>query len=475
MRGEATSGEVAAARNMLAQLDRTGSCARPVRIVAFREGHPDEDQVMLLPCKDRRSAVCPACSHTYKGDAWQVVATGLQGGKGVSPDVGLRPRVFATLTAPSFGAVHTRPSAAGQSHERSRACRRSNGRDRQQRCPHGQRSECLIHHGDDDPLLGQPICPRCFDYSAAVLWNAHVAVLWQRTAKRTLRFIERQGGVKHGRLRLSYVKAAEFQRRGLVHVHLVVRVDGNDGPDDPPPDWVTSEVIIEALRTVVPEAATSVPRIGGGLSRESPIGIHTGLQSRSHTGFGSVTGTGNNDSASTTIGWGHQMAVTVLAGGHPRLGPEDDRQLAVAAYVAKYATKTADSTGALTHRVHGLADIAKLPVNAHQKRLIETAWRLGSRPELADLGLHRCAHAFGYRGHVVTKSLRYSTTFAALRGARAAYRAGTGKGGFEPEAGTHFGYAGRGYDDPSTGMLAFHLAQLATRPGEGPLGKEGPS
>jgi len=140
--------------------------------------------------------------------------------------------------------------------------------------------------------------------------------------------------------------------------------------------------------------------------------------------------------------------------------------------VAKYATKTADSTGALTHRIRRASDIAKLPVNDHQRRLVETAWRLGGHSELGDLGLHRCAHAFGYRGHVVTKSLRYSTTFAALRGARAEYCANTGKGGVEPATDAHFGYAGRGYDDPSTGLLAFHLAQLATRPGNGPSGED---
>ena len=59
---------------------------------------------MLVACKDRRAALCPACAHTYKGDAWQVVASGLRGGKGVPAEVGMRPRVFVTLTAPSFGA-----------------------------------------------------------------------------------------------------------------------------------------------------------------------------------------------------------------------------------------------------------------------------------------------------------------------------------------------------------------------------------
>ena len=41
--------------------------------------------------------------------------------------------------------------------------------------------------------------------------------------------------------------------------------------------------------------------------------------------------------------------------------------------------------------------------------------------ELADHRLARTAHAFGYRGHCLTKSRRYSTTFKALREAREAY------------------------------------------------------
>jgi len=35
-----------------------------------------------------------------------------------------------------------------------------------------------------------------------------------------------------------------------------------------------------------------------------------------------------------------------------------------------------------------------------------------------DRRLGACAHAFGYRGHCLTKSRRYSTTFTALREAR---------------------------------------------------------
>ena len=52
--------------------------------------------------------------------------------------------------------------------------------------------------------------------------------------------------------------------------------------------------------------------------------------------------------------------------------------------------------------------------------------RPGARPARAARprairGWRACAHAFGYRGHCLTKSRRYSTTFKALREAREAY------------------------------------------------------
>lgn len=46
-------------------------------------------------------------------------------------------------------------------------------------------------------------------------------------------------------------------------------------------------------------------------------------------------------------------------------------------------------------------------------------WRLGGLRELEGLRLRAWAHTLGYRGHVLTKSRAYSTTYAALRAARA--------------------------------------------------------
>ena len=68
----------------------------------------EPDGVLRKACGNRREAVCPPCAERYRGDAYQLIATGLRGGKGVPVSVTEHPAVFVTLTAPSFETVHTR-------------------------------------------------------------------------------------------------------------------------------------------------------------------------------------------------------------------------------------------------------------------------------------------------------------------------------------------------------------------------------
>ena len=98
-------------------------------------------------------------------------------------------------------------------------------------------------------------------------------------------------------------------------------------------------------------------------------------------------------------------------------GPDDD---AVAAYVAKYVSKGASETGAgLDHPVTDQSDIESAPVSEHVRTLMRASWRLGGLPEYAPLRLRDWTHTIGYRGHILTKSRAYSTTYAALRAERA--------------------------------------------------------
>jgi hypothetical protein len=154
------------------QVVRCGHCSRPVRLRG-RVEHRDTsgrrlayttdtepDRVLLVRCGNRRAAACPSCSYEYAGDMWQLLYAGAAGGrKGVPESIRSHPLVFATLTAPGFGPVHT--TRADRTHGPAR-CRPAHGKPRL--CAHGRPTWCTAIHGEDDPRLGQPICPDCYDY-----------------------------------------------------------------------------------------------------------------------------------------------------------------------------------------------------------------------------------------------------------------------------------------------------------------------
>ncbi len=92
-----------------------------------------------------------------------------------------------------------------------------------------------------------------------------------------------------------------------------------------------------------------------------------------------------------------------------------------AAYLAKYSTKSTEDHGVLDHRLRaGVPDELELPT--HLRSLVESAWRLGDEAGGRELRLRAWAHTAGYRGHCLTKSRRFSTTFGALRANRQEWR-----------------------------------------------------
>src|SRR6185295_19046133 len=88
---------------------------------------------------------------------------------------------------------------------------------------------------------------------------------------------------------------------------------------------------------------------------------------------------------------------------------------ALAAYIAKYATKGTGAHEGADRPIRDIAHVAHLRLPDHHRCMITTAWELGSRPDYAGLQLRRWAHMLGFRGHFLTKSRRYSTTFGAIR------------------------------------------------------------
>lgn len=386
----------------LSMVRATGGCANPVHLwgesTTFDLSTGEvlsrrEPGRLLVACGNRRASRCRSCSETYRADTYQLIRAGLVGGKSVPESVRSHPRVFATLTAPSFGPVHncveTDSGSYGPCH------------------PHGT-IRCGARHRPDDHLLGQPLDLETYDYANAVIWNALATRLWPRTVQlvnrqlaRSLRISQRDWSASG---RVSVAKVAEFQTRGLIHFHAIFRLDGPQ-PGNDPPAGATAEILTNAIRFAVGSAQVIPPE---------PIFL--------------------------PVIWGKQLDLRTV-----------DRDLLtdtqVAGYIAKYATKGVGAAGTVDHpiacrdcaglgrlatnttprchRCHGTGlrhDLHSLQISAHARAMIDMCWSLGGRSELEHLRLRPWAHMLGFRGHFSTKSRRYSTTLAKLRSARSEWR-----------------------------------------------------
>ena len=120
---------------------------------------------------------------------------------------------------------------------------------------------------------------------------------------------------------------------------------------------------------------------------------------------------------------------------------------------AKYATKTVDGSFGLVQAFRSRDDVLRARTTPHLRRFALAAWDLGQRDQLEDLRLCEHAHTLGFAGHLITKSRGYSTTFAALRAARALFALRDLPDDVEfPQYA--FGYLGRGYGHPEGERLA---------------------
>ncbi|MCP9966043.1 hypothetical protein LUX39_14030 [Actinomadura madurae] len=367
--------------------NRTGELTRTLSTAAMPDG------VIYKACGNRRATVCPACADTYRRDAFQLIRSGLAGGKTVPESVSSHPAVFATFTAPSFGPVHTRRVRRHTCTNKARcSCRPDSCHARRDmpRCQHGHPVACFAHHEPGEDQLGQPLCPNCYDHDHHAVWNNHSGELWRRTKQAITRYLNRLARARGlSKVRVSHGKVAEFQARGAIHFHALLRLDGVD-PDDPavilpPPPGVTAADLDDAVRYAAAHiACTTEPHPA------RPDGW--------------------------PITWGEQVDVRIIS-----LYGESVSDAMVAGYLAKYATKGTEITGHTSRRLHDhnirlYAD----PAGTHTERLVHAAWTLGQHPGFESL--RRWAHMLGFGGHFLTKARHYSVTFAALRAARVLYR-----------------------------------------------------
>ena len=102
---------------------------------------------------------------------------------------------WLTLTAPgaaAFGKIHTGADKRG----------------RRRRCG------CGVYHRPDTTLIGTPIDPSTYDYEKAARFNAHVSRLFSVVVQKLRRLMGQD---------LQLVRVVEYQKRGLAHVHALVR------------------------------------------------------------------------------------------------------------------------------------------------------------------------------------------------------------------------------------------------------------
>jgi hypothetical protein len=420
-------------------------CAHPIRLagtihtvdadtgrVASTTATADlPDGVIYKPCGNRRTAVCPSCADTYRRDAYQLVRAGLVGGKGIPATVAAHPALFVTLTAPSFGLVHTRRTGKGG---QQLACR---PRRHAEPCPHGVDLRCGRIHAADERTLGQPRCLDCYDHDTHVIWNNQAPELWRRTTIAITRAIRRrcrQLRIPARLVRLSFGKVAEMQRRGVVHYHAIIRLDGRDPAD---PDIITR-----------PPAGLDVLDLADAVHRATATAFTTEPHLARPGGW--------------AIGWGEQVDIRPL-----RLGGDNEiTDGMVAGYLAKYATKSTEATGHVSRRLTDeTIDLHADPDGSHTERLVDACWTLGRPRDWR--GLRRWAHMLGFGGHFLTKSRRYSITFRILRQRRVIHARTEAAQLAEQHTDettvlvTNLAYAGAGWRTAGDALLANTSAAMA--------------
>ena len=273
-------------------------------------------------------------------------------------------------------------------------------------------------------------------------FNAYAPELWRRFTITVRRTLARQAGLTNKALaalvRVSYAKVAEYQRRGVVHFHAVIRLDGPAGPTTTPPAWATLGLLTAAIDQAVRAVNVMTPAAPGVAAR--------------------------------TLCWGREHDTRPIT----TTGELTDTE--VAGYVAKYATKAAECTGTLDRRIMPDDRPAELPVRDHARRHIAECLRLGKLPEFSGLRLAAWAHMLGFRGHFSTKSRAYSTTMTALRADRAAYqREAAIAAGLLPDLDTditlvinHWNFAGRGHPPPVGPQATDSASHASSLPTGGP-------
>lgn len=163
----------------------------------------------LRRCQSKNPNVCPGCHRLHRRHCMMLIGSGLPQKCG-SPELKnlLEPDCsqvvyFVTLTAPSFGKVHRKASSNKTGNH-------------EVRCPCGQ------YHSPEDEVLFTPIKPRHYEYQNQVRWNKNSSELWRQTQQQARRHFPD----------IAICAVREWQKRGAIHVHALVRVPSRLNQDE---------------------------------------------------------------------------------------------------------------------------------------------------------------------------------------------------------------------------------------------------
>lgn len=164
-------------------------CWHPLTIRA------DDGSVSYVRCGSKDERVCKSCAELFKGDTKRIIGSGI-------PDnsQGDYQFWFWTLTAPSFGRVHRE----------------------------GLRCYCGATHPTGSGWAGVAVSVESYDYAGQVEWNSGLGTLWNKSST----------ALREALPDAETASAREWQTRGVMHVHTIVRV----------PSWVSDEDVLAALK-----------------------------------------------------------------------------------------------------------------------------------------------------------------------------------------------------------------------------------
>ena len=330
-------------------------------------------------CGATRWSDCTYCASLYAEDVRHLMHVGATAkGREHAYDV-----IFLTLTAPSFGLVHTAAAFSFEDELFDGGQKRLTEDDK--------RCGCKKLHRPKEGLQGCPRFPAKYDYVGQVRFNANLSGLWDAFLKSLNKKLKRNGMVGTA----PFVRVLELQSRLALHVHAVLLVP---------------RYVVEAM--------------GG------EEGFKKELEDSATVGY-------NPRDGGAPIHWGKQKKTIVHQALDPDASDEEktkwlSQRSGMLKYLAKYASKglgVNHSKLSWPQKAHlkRLADVARRMVSAEKQEALSRIDEDDPDRVLKEARVHwkyyRIAESGGCRARVFTKNRAWTTeTLQDRRSDRAKHR-----------------------------------------------------